>query len=134
MTVINSPTDISTTNVVNFSIVIRNSDLNVCAAFMNYTLHRDYCPFFFSLMPAIFILLKLVRYFHFCNYCRRRDFAQKAKSQESTLYYGKYLQFKYTVSVPEKVSICLNRGREKSVGNNDVSIVRARKYETVRVT
>ena len=36
---------------------------------------------------------------------------------------------KYTVSIPEKISICLNRGREESVGNDDVSIVRARKYE-----
>ena len=30
--------------------------------------------------------------------------------------------------MPEKISICLNRGREDSVGNDDVSIVRARKY------
>ena len=38
-----------------------------------------------------------------------------------------YLQLKYTVSVPEKISICLNREREESVGNDDVSIVCARK-------
>ena len=39
---------------------------------------------------------------------------------------------KYTVSMPEKISICLNRrGREESVGNDDVSLVRARKYEMV---
>ena len=37
-------------------------------------------------------------------------------------------------SMPENISICLNRGREESVGNNDVSIVRARKYEMVRMT
>ena len=30
--------------------------------------------------------------------------------------------------------IYLNRGREESVGNDDVSIVRARKYEMVRRT
>ena len=30
---------------------------------------------------------------------------------------------KYTVSMPEKISICLNRGREELVGNGDVSIV-----------
>ena len=30
--------------------------------------------------------------------------------------------------MPEKISICLNRGREESVGNDDVSIVCARKY------
>ena len=29
----------------------------------------------------------------------------------------------------EKISICLNRGREESLGNDDVSIVCARKYE-----
>ena len=45
----------------------------------------------------------------------------------SRVYYGQYLQFKYTVSVLEKVSTCLNRGREESVGNDDVSIVCARK-------
>ena len=39
---------------------------------------------------------------------------------------------KYTVSMPEKISICLNRGREESVGNGEVSIVWARKYEMVR--
>ena len=34
--------------------------------------------------------------------------------------------------MPEKISICLNRGREELVGNDDVSIVCARKYEMVR--
>ena len=29
--------------------------------------------------------------------------------------------------MPDKISICLNWGREESVGNDDVSIVRARK-------
>ena len=33
----------------------------------------------------------------------------------------------------EKISICLNRGCEESVGNDDVSIVCARKYEMVRI-
>ena len=41
---------------------------------------------------------------------------------------------KYTVNMPEKISICLNRGREESVGNDDVSIVCARKYEMIRMT
>ena len=41
---------------------------------------------------------------------------------------------KYTFSMPEKISICLNRDREESVGNDDVSIVRARKNEMVRMT
>ena len=34
----------------------------------------------------------------------------------------------------KKISICLSRGREESVGNDDVSIVCARKYEMVRMT
>ena len=32
----------------------------------------------------------------------------------------------------EKISICSNRGGEESVGNDDVSIVCARKYEMVQ--
>ena len=31
----------------------------------------------------------------------------------------------------DRISICLNRGREESVRNDDVSIVCARKYEMV---
>ena len=34
----------------------------------------------------------------------------------------------------EKILICFNRGREESVGNDDVSIACARKYEMVRMT
>ena len=41
--------------------------------------------------------------------------------------------YSHTVNI-EKISICLNRGREESVGNDDVSIVSARKYEMVRMT
>ena len=36
--------------------------------------------------------------------------------------------------MPEKISICLNRGREELVGNDDVSIAYARKYEMVRMS
>ena len=36
--------------------------------------------------------------------------------------------------MPEKLSICLNRAREESVGNDDVSIVCARKDEMVGMT
>ena len=31
--------------------------------------------------------------------------------------------------MPEKISICLNRGREETVGNDDVSIVHTRKLK-----
>ena len=41
---------------------------------------------------------------------------------------------KYAVNMPEKISIFLNRGRDESVGNDDVSIVYARKYEMIRMT
>ena len=53
--------------------------------------------------------------------------------KESTYKY-EINKHKYTVSMLEKISICLNRGREESVGNDDVSIVCARKYEMVRMT
>ena len=41
--------------------------------------------------------------------------------------------YSHTVNI-EKISICLNRGREESVGNDDISIVCACKYEMVRMT
>ena len=41
--------------------------------------------------------------------------------------------YSHTVNI-EEISICLNRGHEESVGNVDVSIVCARKYEMVRMT
>ena len=54
----------------------------------------------------------------------------------SRVYVRKTLTVKiysHTVNI-ENVSICLNRGREESVGNDDVSIVCPRKYEMVRMT
>ena len=72
----------------------------------------------------------------YCNFCPRRDFAQKAKSRGGTLVTRAYIKvltveiYSHTVNV-EKIS---NRGREVSVGNDDVSIVCARKYEMVRMT
>ena len=41
--------------------------------------------------------------------------------------------YSHTVNI-EKVSICLNRGREESVGDDDVSILCSSKYEMVRMT
>ena len=72
--------------------------------------------------------------------CPRRDFAQKAKSRGGTLVTRAYIRKVFTVEIYsntvnlEKISICLNRGREESVGNDDVSIVCARKYEMVGMT
>ena len=56
--------------------------------------------------------------------CPRRDFAQKAKSRGGTLVTCAYIRestyswniLSHTVNI-EKISICLNRGREVSVGN-----------------
>ena len=47
--------------------------------------------------------------------------------------YTVQIQIEKTIQI-EKISICLNRGREEAVGNDDVSIVCARKYEMVRMT
>ena len=55
-------------------------------------------------------------------------------SSSLRVYEGKYLQLKYAVSMPEQISICLNRDRMEPSGNDDVSIVRACKYEIVRMT
>ena len=75
------------------------------------------------------------------NNCPRRDFAQKAKSQGGTLVTCEYIKestntveiYSHTVNI-EKILICLNRGRKESVGNDDVSIVCAHKYEMVSMT
>ena len=74
----------------------------------------------------LFFLIPLNLRSRFTHHSRRH-------SSNKRVYLGKYLQLKYTVSMPEKISICLNRGREESVGNDDVSIVCARKYEMVRM-
>ena len=54
----------------------------------------------------------------------------------SRVYIEENLHLKYSVSTPEKISICLIRGRNESLGNDDVSIVHSRKYmyEVVRMT
>ena len=58
----------------------------------------------------------------------RRDFTQKAKSRGgSRVNIEKYLQLNYAVSTAEKISICWIRGHVESFGNDDVSIVHARK-------
>ena len=61
------------------------------------------------------------------DYCPSRDFAQKAKSRGGTLVTRAYIKestYSWNIqSVCKKnISTCLNRGREESVGNDDVSI------------
>ena len=52
----------------------------------------------------------------------------KRHPSSSRVYIEKYLQLKYTESIPEKISI--DQRRMESFGNDDVSIlVPARKYE-----
>ena len=74
------------------------------------------------------------------KYCPRRDFAKKAKCQGGTLVTRAYIKestYSWNIqsySQYRKISICLNRDREESVDNDDVSIVCARKYEMVRMT
>ena len=74
------------------------------------------------------------------NYYPRRDFAQKAKSRGGppvTRAYIKESTHSWNIqsySQYRKNLDCLNRGREESVGNDDVCIVCARKYEMVRMT
>ena len=56
------------------------------------------------------------------TYCLRRDFAQKVKSRGGTLVTRAYIkESTYSWNIQsvcqKKISICLNRGREESVGN-----------------
>ena len=98
------------------------------------------CPIFFHFVSLLCVLHYWSVFhfsFQFVNCCPRRDFAQKAKSRGGNLVTRAYIKestyswiYSYTVNT-EKRSICLNRGREESVGNDDVSIACARKYEMV---
>ena len=46
-------------------------------------------------------------------------------SSSLRVFYGNYLQLKDAFSMPEKSSVCLNRGRMELPGNDDVSIFAA---------
>ena len=62
-------------------------------------------------------------------------FRPEAKSRGGILVACAYIKDStYGSKTVEKVSICSNRGREESLGNDDVSIVCARKYQMVRMT
>ena len=69
-----------------------------------------------------------------------QGFRQEANSRGGTLVARTYIKDStyspnmQSVYILGKISICSNRGREESVGNDDVSIVCARKYEMVRMT
>ena len=73
----------------------------------------------------------------FADLIARRDFVQIAKSRGGILvaraYKWKYLQLNMQLVYQIKISICLIRGRMESLGNDDVSIVHASKWEIVRV-
>ena len=67
-----------------------------------------------------------------------QGFRPEAKSRGGTLVTRAYIKDStYSSNIQsytKKISICSNRGREESVGNDDVSIVCARKYEMARMT
>ena len=112
-----------------------------CARYASFTITVSIqvpCDGVFVFIFSKTMYNKTIIRFGFC--CLRRDFAQKAKSRWGTLVTRAILRkvltveiYSHTVNI-EKISICLNRGREESVGNDDVSIVCARKYEMVRMT
>ena len=112
--------------------------LNLRSRFTHHLLHTVMTFSIFKILPVC--------------YCSRRNFAQKAKSRGGTLVapagislrgeiprrHPGNLRTVLTVEIysqyARKISICLNRGREESVGNDDVSIACTRKYEMVRMT
>ena len=75
--------------------------------------------------------------FNSVSSCPSRDFAQKAKSRGGTLVTRAYIKestYIWNIQSYRKNLDLLERAREESVGNDDVSIVCARKYEMVRMT
>ena len=61
----------------------------------------------------------------------QRLIAQRRKPEETIIegcayIYKMYLQSEYTVCIPDEISICSNRGRMESLGNDDVSSLNAR--------
>ena len=76
---------------------------------------------------------------YFCYFLPPQGFRPEAKSRGGTVVTRAYIKdstysSNIQYSIVEKISICSNRGREESVGNDDVFIVCARKYEMVRMT
>ena len=59
-------------------------------------------------------------------YCPRRP--EEAIIEGCAYIYRMYLQSEYTVCIPDKISICSNRGGMESLGNDDVSFQNTRKY------
>ena len=98
---------------------------------------REICTAIYPRLAVIIIIIIII-FIITVIIIAPQGFCPEAKSRGGTLvtraYIGQYLQFKYTVSMLEKISICSNWGREESVANDDVSIVCARKYEMVRLT
>lgn len=55
-----------------------------------------------------------------------RLWPEEAIIEGCTYIYRMYLQSEYTVCIPDKISICSNRGRVGSLGNDDVLSLNAR--------
>ena len=66
-----------------------------------------------------------------------QGFRPEAKTRAGTLVTRAYIKdstYSSNMQSLYHLLICSNRGREESVGNDDVSIVCARRYEMVRMT
>ena len=56
----------------------------------------------------------------------RGETPEEAIIEGCAYIYRMYLQSEYTVCIPDKISICSNRGRMESLGNDDVLSLNAR--------
>ena len=81
----------------------------------------------FSHVKISSFLAKAHLVFHWCLLPRRH-------SSNSRVWKVLTVEIDSHTANIEKISICVNRGREESVGNDNVFIVCARKYEMVRMT
>ena len=100
---------------------------------------KNFSKITMNLIVRFFYIYAYFTFYLVLYFCPSRDFAQKAKFRGGTLVTRVYIkESTYSWNIQsvcqKKISIFLNRGREESVGNDDVSIVCARKYEMVRMT
>ena len=121
-----------------FSLQITTNFLQIATGITNYDRAHNYLTVpigCFLLVGTIDVALHVTIVFApAARGFRLEGEIPRRHSSSLGVYEGKYLQLKYTVSMPEQISICLNRGRMEPFGNDDVSIVRARKWEMVRMT
>ena len=71
-------------------------------------------------VTGLFNLSIAVSISHIPTLLPRRDFTLGRHPCSLLVYQENYLQLKYAFSIPEKVLICLNRGRTESLANDNV--------------